>query len=74
MRLTAKIRDAAARAGSGVVLLFCDEAQRLNQNAYEWLRDVHDALDRQQIKFLAWFRIDGIWVARTSVVVLPVTA
>jgi hypothetical protein len=22
----------------------------------------------------AWFRIDGIWVARTSVVVLPVTA
>jgi hypothetical protein len=52
MRLTAKIRDAAARAGSGVVLLFCDEAQRLNENEYEWLRDVHDALDRQQIKLL----------------------
>ena len=54
MRLTAKIREAAARAGSGVVLLFCDEAQRLNENEYEWLRDVHDALDRQQIKLFTF--------------------
>ena len=45
-----RIREAAARAGSGTVLLFCDEAQRYNENEYEWLRDVHDALDRQQIK------------------------
>ena len=28
MRLALRIREAAARAGSGVVLLFCDEAQR----------------------------------------------
>jgi hypothetical protein len=28
----------------------CDEAQRYNENEYEWLRDVHDALDRQLIK------------------------
>jgi hypothetical protein len=54
MRLTAKIREAAARAGSGVVLLFCDEAQRLNENEYEWLRDVHEALDRQQIKLFTF--------------------
>jgi hypothetical protein len=54
MRLTAKIREAAARAGSGVVVLFCDEAQRLNENEYEWLRDVHDALDRQQIKLFTF--------------------
>jgi hypothetical protein len=54
MRMTAKIREAAARAGSGVVLLFCDEAQRLNENEYERLRDVHDALDRQQIKLFTF--------------------
>jgi len=30
--------------------LFCDEAQRYDDNEYEWLRDVHDTLDRQQIK------------------------
>jgi hypothetical protein len=29
---------------------------------------------RLMIGIRAWFRIDGIWVARTSVVVLPVTA
>ena len=50
MRLSLRIREAAARAGSGTVLIFCDEAQRYNENEYEWLRDVHDALDRQQIK------------------------
>ncbi|WP_204280594.1 hypothetical protein, partial [Providencia stuartii] len=26
------------------------EAQRYNVNEYEWLRDIHDTLDRQQIK------------------------
>lgn len=54
MRLTLRIRQAASRAGSGVVLLFCDEAQRYNDNEYEWLRDVHDALDRQQIKLFTF--------------------
>lgn len=49
-RLTHKLREAAARAGSGTILLFCDEAQRYNVNEYEWLRDIHDTLDRQQIK------------------------
>lgn len=54
MRLALRIREAAARAGSGTVLLFCDEAQRYNENEYEWLRDVHDALDRQQIKLFTF--------------------
>lgn len=53
-RLSLRIREAAARAGSGTVLLFCDEAQRYNENEYEWLRDVHDALDRQQIKLFTF--------------------
>ncbi|MFS8980803.1 ATP-binding protein [Cupriavidus necator] len=54
LRLSLRIREAAARSGSGTVLLFCDEAQRYNENEYEWLRDVHDALDRQQIKLLTF--------------------
>lgn len=54
MCLTLRIREAAARAGSGTVLLFCDEAQRYNDNEYEWLRDVHDVLDRQQIKLFTF--------------------
>jgi hypothetical protein len=54
MRLSLRIREAAARAGSGTVLLFCDEAQRYDENEYEWLRNVHDALDRQQIKLFTF--------------------
>jgi hypothetical protein len=36
------------------VILFCDEAQRYDENEYEWLRDVHDALDRLQIKLFTF--------------------
>lgn len=28
--------------------------QRYNDNEYEWLRDVHDALDRQQLKLFTF--------------------
>jgi hypothetical protein len=37
-----------------MVLRFCDEAQRYVENEYEGLRDVHDALDRQQIKLFTF--------------------
>jgi len=50
----AGICETAARVGSGTVLLFCDEARRYNENEYEWLRDVLDALDHQQIKLFAF--------------------
>ena len=50
MRLFAKIKEACCRNGSGVVLLFCDEAQRYDENEYEWLRDVHDRLDSMSIR------------------------
>ena len=30
--------------------MFCDEAQRYDDNEYEWLRDVHEHLDRLKIK------------------------
>lgn len=36
VRLALRIREAAARAGSGTVLLFCDEAQRYNDNKYAY--------------------------------------
>jgi hypothetical protein len=53
-RLTAKIREAAARTGGQVVVLFCDEAQRYDNDECEWLRDVHDALDRIGIRLFTF--------------------
>ncbi len=50
IRLINKIKEACAKNGGGTVILFCDEAQRYDDNEYEWLRDVHDHLDRLQIK------------------------
>lgn len=53
-RLIAKIRESCARNGSGNVVLFCDEAQRYTENEYEWLRDVHDHLDRLHIRLFTF--------------------
>ena len=54
MRLINKIKESCARSGSGTVVLFCDEAQRYDENEYEWLRDVHDHLDRLQIRLFTF--------------------
>jgi hypothetical protein len=54
MRLINKIKEACSRNGSGIVVLFCDEAQRYDENEYEWLRDVHDHLDRLQIRLFTF--------------------
>jgi hypothetical protein len=54
MRLIGKIKEACARNGSGTVILFCDEAQRYDANEYEWIRDVHDHLDRLQIRLFTF--------------------
>jgi type II secretory pathway predicted ATPase ExeA len=50
IRLINKIREACTKNGSGTAIMFVDEAQRLAENEYEWLRDVQDHLDRMQIK------------------------
>jgi len=50
IRLINKIKEACSRNGSGIAIMFVDEAQRLAENEYEWLRDVQDHLDRMQIK------------------------
>jgi hypothetical protein len=54
MRLINKVKEACARNGGGAVVLFCDEAQRYDENEYEWLRDVHDHLDRLQIRLFTF--------------------
>ena len=54
IRLVNKIKEACTRNGSGTVVLFCDEAQRYDENEYEWLRDVHDHLDRIQIRLFTF--------------------
>ena len=50
LKLIGKIKDACMRNSSASVCMFIDETQRLGENEYEWLRDVHDQLDRIQIK------------------------
>ncbi len=37
-----------------IVVLFCDEAQRLSRNSYEWLRDVHDQLAYHGIRLITF--------------------
>ena len=54
MRLINKIKESCSRNGSGIVVLFCDEAQRYDENEYEWLRDVHDHLDRIHIRLFTF--------------------
>jgi hypothetical protein len=54
LRLINKIKESCSRNGSGTVVLFCDEAQRYDENEYEWLRDVHDHLDRIQIRLFTF--------------------
>lgn len=49
IRLINNIREACAKNGGETVIPFCDEAQRYDDNEYEWLRDVHGHLDRLQI-------------------------
>lgn len=54
LRLINKIKEACSRNGCATVVLFCDEAQRYDENEYEWLRDVHDHLDRIQIRLFTF--------------------
>jgi len=41
------------RAGH-IVVLFCDESQRLSKHALEWLRDVHDQLAQQGVRLITF--------------------
>ena len=54
LKLINRVKDACTRNGSGAVVMFFDEAQRYGENEYEWLRDVHDHLDRINIRLFAF--------------------
>jgi len=54
IRLVNKVLEDCTHNGSGTAVLFCDEAQRYDENEYEWLRDVHDHLDRLQIRLFTF--------------------
>ena len=54
LKLIDRIKDACARNGSGVVAMFFDEVERYGENEYEWLRDVHDHLDRINIRLFTF--------------------
>ena len=53
----------AARKGH-IVVLFCDEAQRLSQNSYEWLRDVHDQLAYHRIRLITFLSVLSVTVRK----------
>lgn len=52
VRLTEKICQMVEGSGHNWVVFFADEAQRLHLIEYEWLRDVHDSLERKGIRML----------------------
>lgn len=52
--LIRRLRERLASKRGYIVALFCDEAQRLSRNAYEWLRDVHDQLAYHGIRLITF--------------------
>jgi hypothetical protein len=51
-KLTDKIMELVDRSGHNWLLMFADEAQRLDIIEYEWLRDVHDELERRGVRMI----------------------
>ncbi len=53
-RLKNFLVEKALASGHGMVIFFADEAQRLSTTEYEWLRDVHDALDDRGVRLITF--------------------
>lgn len=51
-RLTERIKELVERTRYNLIVAFADEAQRLDIIEYEWLRDVHDELERSGIRMI----------------------
>lgn len=51
-RLTERIAELVDASGYNWFVIFADEAQRLEVMEYEWLRDVHDCLERKGIRMI----------------------
>jgi len=53
-RLTHKIRQVAETNDDHRVVLFADEAQNLREIEYEWLREVHDDLEMDELRLFVF--------------------
>lgn len=51
-KLTERIKELVDRSGHNWFVMFADEAQRLDVMEYEWLRDLHDELERRGIRMI----------------------
>lgn len=51
-RLTDRIMELVDRSGQNWFVIFADEAQRLDIIEYEWLRDLHDELERRGVRMI----------------------
>lgn len=51
-RLLERITELVDASGYNWFVIFADEAQRLKVIEYEWLRDVHDCLERKGIRMI----------------------
>ena len=51
-RLNERIAELVDASGHNWFVIFADEAQRLEVLEYEWLRDVHDCLERKGIRMI----------------------
>lgn len=52
--LLCRLREQLMLRRGYIVVLLCDEAQRLSKHALEWLRDVHDQLEHQGARLITF--------------------
>lgn len=52
--LIRRLSEQLQTRGGHIVVLYCDEAQRLSKHALEWLRDVHDQLAQQGLRLITF--------------------
>lgn len=53
-RLVHKLRQVADARGDDRIVLFVDEAQNLREIEYEWLRDLHDDLENNELRLFTF--------------------
>lgn len=53
-RLIHKLRQVADKRGDDRIVLFADEAQNLREIEYEWLRDLHDELEANELRLFTF--------------------
>lgn len=54
LRLLNRLLDMLLKSGQNLLVLFADEAQKLQLEEYEWLREVHDALETRAYRMVTF--------------------